>query len=163
MSQSCSGRQRNVLKSVLHVKKSCFVHKTNCFLTLSLLKVPFVDLWLCSQSSQLSLRRTPLVPTPSVCLRESQIKGVKNGRDQLWVSVLPRCSCYRESNQGSKERQGPTLGVRLTEVSVLLRVKSRESRKAGTNSGCPFNRGVRLIESQIKGVKKGRDQLQVSV
>ena len=34
---------------------------------------------------------------------------------------------------------------------------------AGTNSGCSFYRGVRLIESQIKGVKKGRDQLWVFV
>ena len=33
----------------------------------------------------------------------------------------------------------------------------------GTGSKCPSWRGVRLIESQIKGVKKGRDQLQVSV
>ena len=28
------------------------------------------------------------------------------------------CPSYRESNGGSKERQGPTLGVRLIEVSV---------------------------------------------
>ena len=28
---------------------------------------------------------------------------------------------------------------------------------------CPIYRGVRLIESEIKGVKKGRDQLWVSV
>ena len=34
------------------------------------------------------------------------------------VSVLERCPSYRESNKGSKERQGPTLGVRLIEVSV---------------------------------------------
>ena len=34
------------------------------------------------------------------------------------VSVLERCPSYRESNKGSKERQGPTLDVRLTEVSV---------------------------------------------
>ena len=32
---------------------------------------------------------------------------------------------------------------------------------AGTNSMCPFYRGVRLIEGQIKGVKSGRDQLCV--
>ena len=106
--QKCTKKQRN-----------CFADKTNCFLTLSLLKVPFVDLCLCSQSSQLSLRRTPLVPTPRVRLRESQIKGFKNGMDQFWVSVLPRCPSYRELNKGSQERQGPTLGVRLTEVSVL--------------------------------------------
>ena len=34
------------------------------------------------------------------------------------MSVLERCPSYRESNKGSKERQGPTLGVRFTEVSV---------------------------------------------
>ena len=50
---------------------------------------------------------------------------------------LQRCPSYRESNKGSKERQGSTLGVRF--------------------------RGVRLIQSQIKGVKKGRDQLWVFV
>ena len=50
------------------------------------------------------------------------------------MSVLQRCPSYRESNKGSKERQGPTLGV------------------------C-FIRGVHLIESQMKGVKKGRDQV----
>ena len=54
-----------------------------------------------------------------VRLIESQITGVKKGRDQPWVSVLQRCPSYRESNKGSKERQGPTLGVRFTEVSVL--------------------------------------------
>ena len=53
------------------------------------------------------------------------------------MSILQRCPSYRESNKGSKERQGSTLGVHFT---------------------C-----VRLIESQIKGVKKGRDQLLVSV
>ena len=35
------------------------------------------------------------------------------------VSVLERCLSYRESNKESKERQGPTLGVCFTEVSVL--------------------------------------------
>ena len=33
----------------------------------------------------------------------------------------------------------------------------------GTGIKCPSQRDVRLIESQIKGVKKGRDQLQVFV
>ena len=33
------------------------------------------------------------------------------------MSVLQRCPSYRESNKESKERQGPTLGVRFTEVS----------------------------------------------
>ena len=35
------------------------------------------------------------------------------------MSLLERCLSYRESNKGSKERQGPTLGVRFTEVSVM--------------------------------------------
>ena len=35
------------------------------------------------------------------------------------VSVLQRSKSYRESNKGSKEGKGPTLGVRFTEVSVL--------------------------------------------
>ena len=33
----------------------------------------------------------------------------------------------------------------------------------GTGTNCPSQIDVRLIKSQIKGVKKGRDQLQVSV
>ena len=63
-----------------------------------------------------------------VHLIESQIKGVRKGRDQLQVSILQRCPSYRESNKGSKERQGPTLGVRFREVSVLQRCPLRESR-----------------------------------
>ena len=51
------------------------------------------------------------------------MKGVKKGRDQLLESVLQKCRSYRELNKGSKERQGSTLGVRFTEVSVLQRVK----------------------------------------
>ena len=31
---------------------------------------------------------------------------------------LERCPSYRESNKENKEKQGPTLGVRLIEVSV---------------------------------------------
>ena len=37
----CSGRQRNVLKSVMHVQSCCFADKTNCFLMLSLLSLKF--------------------------------------------------------------------------------------------------------------------------
>ena len=39
----------------------------------------------------------------------------------MWfhLSVLERCPSYRKSNRASKERQGPTRGVRFTEVSVL--------------------------------------------
>ena len=35
------------------------------------------------------------------------------------MSVVERfCPSYREPNKGSKERQGPTLGVHFREVSV---------------------------------------------
>ena len=34
------------------------------------------------------------------------------------MSVLQGCLSYRESNKGSKESQGPTLGVLLTRLSV---------------------------------------------
>ena len=54
------------------------------------------------------------------CLIESsQMKGVKKDRDQLQVSVLQRCPSYKESNEESKERRGPSLDVCFTEVSVL--------------------------------------------
>ena len=49
---------------------------------------------------------------------ESQIKGVKKGREQLLVSVLQRCPSYRQSNKESIKRQGPTLGVLFTEVTI---------------------------------------------
>ena len=56
------------------------------------------------------------------------------------MSVLERCPSYRKSNKRSKERQGPTLSVRLIEVSVLQR--------------CPSYGGVRLIEvSAFGGVR----------
>ena len=51
------------------------------------------------------------------------------------VGTGTKCPSYRESNKGSKERQGPTLSVRFKEVSVkrestvhslLLRNKSNE-------------------------------------
>ena len=38
-----------------------------------------------------------------VCLIESQVKGEKDGRYQLHMSILQRCPSYRESNKGSKE------------------------------------------------------------
>ena len=44
---------------------------------------------------------------------------------------------------------GPALAVRLREMSVLWRVKQREERKEGTNTRCPFYRGVRLIEVSV--------------
>ena len=40
------------------------------------------------------------------------------GRGQHYVSILDRCPSYRAETKQSKERQGPTLGVCFSEVSV---------------------------------------------
>ena len=61
------------------------------------------------------------------------------------MSVLERCPSYRESNKGSKERQGPTLGVRLIEVSV-----KRESTVVRYTEGLE-----RLRRRQEKKLNKG--------
>ena len=45
----------------------------------------------------------------------------------FYVGVPLPPGSLREPNKGSKEREGPTLGVRFTEVSVLLRCPLRES------------------------------------
>ena len=34
------------------------------------------------------------------------------------MSILLRCPSYRDPNNGRKERQGPTVGVHLIEVSI---------------------------------------------
>ena len=88
------------------------------------------------------------------------------------MSVLERCPSYRESNKGSKERQGPTLSVCFTEVSVIYfivtvlpacveRVSSRvrrESRKRTQKRGILFSpqllrnistRNARLVEASL--------------
>ena len=57
------------------------------------------------------------------------------------MSVLERCPSYRESNKGSKGRQGGTLGVRLIE-SQIKGVKKRQGPTPQLK--CPFYRGVRL-------------------
>ena len=60
-------------------------------------------------------------PSWAYTVNRAHIKWPLDG--QLWnrhsVSVLERCPSYRESNKGSEEKQGPTLGIRFTEVSVL--------------------------------------------
>ena len=45
------------------------------------------------------------------------------------MSILQGCLSYRESNKGGKERQGPTLGVHFTEVSVLSSRELNEGSK----------------------------------
>ena len=44
------------------------------------------------------------------------------------MSTSEREKSYRESNKGSEERQGPTLGVHFIEVSNLKGCPLRESR-----------------------------------
>ena len=61
------------------------------------------------------------------------------------MSVLERCPSYRESNKESKVRQGPTLGVRLIEVSV-----KRESTVVRYTEGLE-----RLRRRQDKKLNKG--------
>ena len=64
------------------------------------------------------------------------------------MSVLERCPSYRESNKGNKQlqRQGPTLGVRLIEVSF-----KRESTVMHYRSmfGLKFVPNATKIESAI--------------
>ena len=45
-----------------------------------------------------------------------QIQSTLSKTDTFRTST--KCPSYRESNKGSQERQGPTLSVRFTEVSV---------------------------------------------
>lgn len=43
------------------------------------------------------------------------------------MSVLENCPSYRDSTEGSKERQGPTKGVRFSEVFVKRELNEFES------------------------------------
>ena len=47
----------------------------------------------------------------------------------------------------------------VTIFDLILRSTFSKTDAFGTSTKCPSKRDVRLIESQIKGVKKGRDQL----
>ena len=62
------------------------------------------------------------------------------------MSVLERCPSYRESNKGSKERQGPTPRVRFTEVSV-----KRESTVVPENIYTPHG-GNLVFENCVRTV-----------
>ena len=56
-----------------------------------------------------------------ICTFRHTVNSLQDGHlwDRHKVSVLGRCPSYEESNKGNKQRQGPTLGVRFREVSVL--------------------------------------------
>ena len=62
------------------------------------------------------------------------------------MSVLQGCPSYRESNEGSKGRQGPTLGVRFTEVAVSYRCLSYRESYKGSKERQGRALGVRFIE-----------------
>ena len=69
------------------------------------------------------------------------------------MSVLQRCPSYRESNKGSKLRKaGTNSRCPFYRCVRLIESQIKGVKKGGTNSRCPFYRGVRLIASQIKGV-----------
>ena len=63
------------------------------------------------------------------------------------------CPSERESNQGIQEWHGPVLGVCFTRCPSYRELNKGSQERQGPTLG------VRLIESQIKGVKKWRDQL----
>ena len=52
------------------------------------------------------------------------------------MSVLERCPSYRESNKESKEKQGPTPGVRFTEVSVMRELTVENLTKSIFSDAC---------------------------
>ena len=61
-----------------------------------------------------------VVAGPRTRLNPLYVNSPQDGHlwDRHKVSILERCPSYKESNKGNKQRQGPTLGVRFTEVSV---------------------------------------------
>ena len=56
------------------------------------------------------------------------------------MSVLQRCPSYRESNKRSKERQGPTLGVRRIESRIKEVKKGRDPLLVSVLQRCPSSR-----------------------
>ena len=65
------------------------------------------------------------------------------------MPVLERCPSYRESSKGSKERQGPALGVRLIEVSVkresTVQVNDYTIKNRNRNSQAMFISSVQTV------------------
>ena len=59
----------------------------------------------------------------TVMLERTNVIQSTLSKSDTFGTGLERCPSYRKSNRRSKERQGPTLGVHFTEVSVLWRVK----------------------------------------
>ena len=62
------------------------------------------------------------------------------------MSVLERCPSYRESNKGSTERHGPTLGARILEVSV-----KRESTVLYVHQSGTSYSGYKYLTNHLHG------------
>ena len=78
--------------------------------------------------------------------------------------VFKSCPSYRESNKWTKKEREPTLKrTAFFDVLFAVAVASRCLRSLTTKERQGRTVGVRLTESQRKGVKKERDQLWVSV
>ena len=88
--------------------------------------------------------RSSLVPSPTFLSRHA--------------TLGTECCVTRQKRL--RVRLGWALVVHLSEVSTLLRVKENDWRMAGTNSRCPFYRGVCLKDSQRKWLNNSRDKLR---
>ena len=72
--------------------------------------------------------------------------------DRHCLSILERCPSYNESTKRSKERQGITLGVHLTEASITQRCLSHRGvhlTEMSISQRCPSHRNVHLTEVSI--------------
>ena len=56
----------------------------------------------------------------------TESKKMNKERQGQTLSVLGRCSSYRESKKTTKEWQGPTLGFCFRKVSILQEVKQND-------------------------------------
>ena len=65
--------------------------------------------------------------------------------------LFQRCLSFGESNKGSKQRQGPTLSVRFTEVSVVHAAKGTPVLTVHAK-GIP----VAIIKCSTKHMEQGR-------
>ena len=59
----------------------------------------------------------------AVHLIESQIKGLKNARGRLCMSILVRCPSHREVKKMTSEWRALTVAVCFRELFILERVK----------------------------------------
>ena len=50
-------------------------------------------------------------------------------------------------------------GMKILNDTKCIQSTLAKTDTFGTGTKCPSERGVRLMESQIKGINKGRDQL----